>query len=273
MFSALLNNVAAAAQAVQQTSGLPPQVQPLRDHAAAFVSTIMPMLRTLSGQVSGFAQQASGASAMLRPRLEAWKAGDTAAHGAILAALQDLHTRAMTLLETDTADYTTLSRYRDQVLGDQRTVAQTVNELNARLAGLRSAAQSQRNELGDQQKRLAILRFIPFAWAIAELASLISSSKSLEQQISDVENQIAQLNGQAMQVNHAQGMVQGFSNQLQLLESSMQTLLNGISLAQGQTQQILQSVQGGQQGGPVLVEAYLLTLKSQADGLISYLNT
>jgi hypothetical protein len=57
--------------------------------------------------------------------------------------------------------------------------------------------------------------------------------------------------------------VQGFGNQLQLLESSMQNMLNAITITQGQTQQIVQSLRGGQQGGPVLVEAYLAMLKSQ----------
>ena len=273
MFSVLINNIATAAQAVLQTPGLPPQAQPLRDHANAYSTTIMPMLRTLSGQVSTFAQQASGLPAQLRPRLDAWKAGDHAAHGAILTALQGLNQQTAALLGTDQSDFTTLSHYRDQVLSDQRQVAALVNELNARLAGLRSTADSRRNELNDQQKRLIWLRIFPFAWAIAEIASLISSSKSLEQQISDLENQIMQLAGQAAQINHADVVVQGFSNQLQLLENSMQTMLNGIVLTQGQTQQILQSAQGGQQGNPVLVEAYLATLKSQADGLIAYLNT
>jgi chromosome segregation ATPase len=273
MFSALLNNVAAAAQAVQRVSGLPPQVQPLRDHAATFISSIVPILKALSGQVGTFAAQASNSAARLRPQLNAWKTGDNTAHNAILATLQDLDTRSQDLLAADAADYKTLSTFRDQVLGDQRTVAATINALNAKLAGLRSAADSQRNQLQDQNKRLGILRFIPFAWAVAEIASLIGSHKTLEQQISDLENQISQLNGEAMQVNHAQGYVQGFSNQLQILENSMQTLLNAISLIQGQTQQILQSVQGGQQGGPVLLEAYLLTLESQAKGLMTYLNT
>jgi hypothetical protein len=161
------------------------------------------------------------------------------------------------------------------MLADQRTVAGVVNELNARLAGLRSMADSRRSDLNDQQKRLMILRLIPFPlpWAIAEIASLISSSKTLEQQISDVENQVTQLNGQAAQVNHAQVVVQGFGNQLQLLESSMQTMLNAITLTQGQTQQIVESLRGGQQGNPVLVEAYLATLKAQADNLTAYLNS
>lgn len=273
MFSALINNVATAAQAVLQTPALPPQAQPVRDHATAYSSAIMPMLRRLSAQVSVFAQQASGTNQELRPYLDAWKAGDNAAHDAILRALQNLHQSALALLSTDQADFTALSQFRDQVLGDQRQVAQLLAEMNARLAGLRSVADSRRHELDDQEKRLTVLRFIPFAWAIAEIASLISSSKSLEQQISELTNEITQLAGQAAQVNHAEVTVQGFSSQLQLLENSMQTMLNAIILTQGQTQQILQSVQGGQQGGPVLLEAYLATLKSQAEGLIAYLNT
>lgn len=274
MFNALLTNVAAAAQAVRNTPGLPPQVQQLRDHAGDFTATIMPMLQGLSGQVSGFAQLASGTAGQLRPRLDAWKAGDSDAHNAILATLQDLLGKAMALLQTDQGDFTALSRYRDQVLADQRTVASVVNDLNARLAGLRSMVDSRRSDLNDQQKRLMVLRLIPFPlpWAIAEIASLIGSSKTLEQQISDVENQLTQLNGQAAQVNHAQVVVQGFGNQLQLLESSMQTMLNAITLTQGQTQQIVESLRGGQQGGPVLVEAYLATLKAQADNLTAYLN-
>lgn len=275
MFSALLNNVAAAAQAVLNTPGLPPQVQPLREHAGAFATTMLPMLRTLSGQVTGFAQLASNTAGDLRPRLDAWKAGDSGAHDAILAALQDLLARAEALLQTDQADFTALSRYRDQVLADQRTVTDVVNGLNARLAGLRSMMNSRRGELANQERRLAILRAIPILlpWAIAEIASLIGTSKTLEQQLSDLENQIAQLNGQAAQANHAQGVVQGFGNQLQLLENSMQTMLNAITLTQGQTQQIVQSVRAGQQGGPVLVEGYLATLKAQADSLTAYLNT
>jgi chromosome segregation ATPase len=273
MFSALINNTAAAAQAVLNTPGLPPQVQALRQHAGTFTTTLMPMLRALSGQVGGFAQRASKTAGDLRPRLTAWKAGDSGAHDAILATLQDLLGQAEALLRIDQADFTALSRYRDQVFADQRTVAEAVNALNAQLAGLRSRINSRRGELNDQQKRLAILRLIPLAWAIAEIASLIGSSKTLEAQISDLENQIAQINGQAAQASHANGMVQGFGNQLQLLESSMQTLLTAIALTQGQTQQIVQSLRGGQQGSPVLLEAYLATLKAQADGLTAYLNT
>jgi chromosome segregation ATPase len=275
MFDALLENVAAAAQGVLNTPGLPSQVQPLRDHASAFGTTIMPMLRTLSGQVSAFAQLGASTAVQLRPRLDAWKAGDTDAHNAILNTLQDLLGEAMALLQTDQADFTALSRYRDSVQADQRTVASVVNELNARLAGLRSMVDSRRGDLNDQQQRLMVLRLIPIPlpWVIAEIASLIGTSKTLEQQISDLQNQLTQLNGQAAQVNHAQVVVQGFGNQLQLLENSMQTMLNAITLTQGQTQQIVQSLHGGQQGTPVLVEAYLATLKAQADSLRAYLNT
>src|SRR5262245_18246055 len=156
MFNALLNNVAAAAQAVRNTPGLPPQVQQLRDHAGDFTATIMPMLQSLSSQVSDFAQLASGSAAQLRPTLDPWKAGDSNAHDAILGTLQDLLGKAMALLQTDQADFTALSRYRDQVLADQRTVASIVNDLNARLAGLRSMADSRRSDLNDQQKRLMI---------------------------------------------------------------------------------------------------------------------
>ena len=59
--------------------------------------------------------------------------------------------------------------------------------------------------------------------------------------------------------------MQGFGNQLQLLENSLQTMLNAITLTQGQTQQIVETLRGGQQGSPALVEAYLATLKTQAD--------
>jgi hypothetical protein len=275
MFNALLDNVANAARAVLDTPGLPPQVQQLRDHAGAFGATIMPMLRTLSGEVGGFAQLASSTAGQMRPRLDAWKAGDTDAHNVILNTLQDLLGKAMALLQTDQADFTALSRYRDTVLGDQRTVASVVADLNARLAGLRSSVDSRRNDLNDQQKRLMVLRLIPIPlpWVIAEIASLISTSKTLEQQISDLQNQLTQLNGQAAQVNHAQVVVQGFGNQLQLLENSMQTMLNAITLTQGQTQQIVETLRGGQQSGPVLVEAYLATLKAQTDSLTAYLNT
>jgi hypothetical protein len=275
MFNALLDNVANAARAVLDTPGLPPQVQQLRDHAGAFGATIMPMLRTLSGEVGGFSRLASSTAGQMRPRLDAWKAGDTDAHNVILNTLQDLLGKAMALLQTDQADFTALSRYRDTMLGDQRTVASVVADLNARLAGLRSSVDSRRSDLNDQQKRLMVLRLIPIPlpWVIAEIASLISTSKTLEQQISELQNQLTQLNGQAAQVNHAQLVVQGFGNQLQLLENSMQTMLNAITLTQGQTQQILETVRDGQQGGPVLVEAYLATLKTQADSLTAYLNT
>lgn len=274
MFSALLHNVAAAAQAVQNAPGLPPQVAPLRDHAGAFSTTMLPMLATLSERVSGFAVLASGTAVQLRPRVDAWKAGDNAGHDAILSTLQGLLDEALALLEADRAGFTALSRYRDQVLSDQRMVAGVVNELNAHLAGLRSEADHRRGELASQQQRLAVLRAIPFPlpWAIAEIASLISTSKTLEQQVSEMENELTRLNGQAAQANHAQSVVQGFGNQLQLLEGSMQNLLNAIAITQGQTQQIVASVRGGQQDSPILVEAYLATLKSQADSLTTYLN-
>ena len=150
MFNALLDNVANAARAVLNTPGRPPQVQQLRDHAGFFGTNIMPMLRTLSGEVSGFAQLASSTAGQMRPRLEACKAGDTDAHNVILNTLQDLLGKAMALLQTDQADFTALSRYRDTVLGDQRTVTSVVNDLNARLAGLRSTVDS-RSDLADSR--------------------------------------------------------------------------------------------------------------------------
>jgi len=78
------------------------------------------------------------------------------------------------------------------------------------------------------------------------------------------------LNGQATQLMHAKAAAKTFSNQLQLPENSTQTMLNAVVLTQGQTQQILHSLQGGQQGWLVLLPTYLAILESQADGLANY---
>jgi hypothetical protein len=127
-----------------------------------------------------------------------------------------------------------------------------------------------------QQDRLRILRMIPFPlpWVVAEIASLISSSKTLEQQVSDCQRDIASLDGQMHAVGQASSAANGFSGQLGVLESSLQNLLNSVSITQGQLTQMIGSLQSGQQGtSPTVVEAYLMTLNGQAQTLAHYLNS
>ncbi|MFL9861061.1 hypothetical protein PQR72_35875 [Paraburkholderia madseniana] len=275
MFSQLIQNVAAAARAVQEAAYVPPQLQGLREHAAEFSRSLVPALTAVGARIGDVGRDANTQATQLQPLVAAWKAGDAGAHDRIAASLNALLKRVQTASQDDQSAYDTLSRYRDQCLADQRQVAQVVAELQSRMVGLRSQLDNRMQDLESQQRRLSFLRAMPFMlpWIVAEIASLISSSKTLEQQLSELHNQVAHLNGQFAQTAQAQGLTQSFASQLQLLESSMQQVTNGTSILQGQLTQIVGALQSGQQGtSPIVVEAYLQTLKGQADSLLQYLD-
>jgi hypothetical protein len=274
MFTQLINNAAAAAQALLNGPPLPPEAAPLREHAAAFAPVQAPLLQATSAQIAGFAATATAESAQLQPLARAWKEGDAGAHDRIAAALAGLLQRVEGLLQENQGAYTSLSAYRDQVLSDQATVTRVTAEIRSRMEGLRAVVQQRMRDLRAQQDRMRILQAIPFPlpWMIAEIASLISSSRTIEQQLWEEQMSIRRQEEEMYQLMQTEGAVQAFSGQLQLLGGSLQNLINAVSVTRGQMMQVVEALRSGQQGtSPLVVEAYLLTLGSQAENLTRYL--
>jgi chromosome segregation ATPase len=274
MFSQLINNAAAAAQSLLDGPPLPPEAAPLREHAAAFAPVQAPLLRATSAQIAGFARTATAEAAQLQPLTRAWKEGDGTAQDRITAALGDLLQRVEGLLEENQGAYTSLSAYRDQILSDQATVTRVTAEIRSRIDGLNAAVQQRMRDLRAQQERVRILQAIvfPLPWMIMEIASLISSSRTMEQQLWEERRSITEQQHVMYQLMQAESAVQAFSGQLQLLGGSLQNLINALSVTRGQMMQVVEALRSSQQGtSPLVVEAYLLTLGSQADNLTRYL--
>lgn len=274
MFQTLIDNAARAAKAVADTPHLPPEADGLRAHAADFPAAVAPPLGAMAAQIGAFAGTACETAERLKPLIDAWGAGDEHVRDAILAVLSDLTKRLSDAIVADQAAFAVLSRYRDQILADQRQVAQIARDVAVRIDVLRARLDQARDEAETQRKRLTILRAIPFPlpWVVAEIVSLIGSGHTMEQELSSLYRQQADLQGQAAAAAGGATAVQGFAGQLAVLETATQNLVTFASAAQGNMMQMMQALTGGAGSAvPVVVHAYLATLAAEARSIQHYL--
>jgi len=274
MFSQLIDAADSAANSVLNAQ-LPPEAQGLRAHAGQFRSALEPPLRQASDSAVALARAANQGADALTPVVVRWKAGDSSAPAELAQALTSLLNQTNGLLQSNQQAFQAMSSFRDTILADERTVAQLIAGLQARQSVLQTQIQHKQQDLESQRSRLRILQLIPIPlpWVVAEIVNLISNGKSMEQELSDVHNDLSALGGQMAMDSMALSVTRGFSGQLDLLESSLQNLLNAVSVMQGSLQQIVQTVSSGGGGSAVLAEAYLATLKSQANTLSQYLSS
>lgn len=275
MFQTLIDNAALAAKAVADTQHLPPDAEGLRAHAADFPATVAPQLAAMAEAVGAFARTATETTQALKPQIDAWSAGQGQAREAIVSGISHLVERLSGAMASNQAAFATLARYRDQVLVDQRLVAQISRDLAARIAALRDQLDHARNEAETQRKRLDILRMIPFPlpWIVAEIANLIKSGHTLEQELSQLQQQQAELQGQAAATAGGMNAVQGFAGQLDILENATQNLITFTSTAQGNMMQMMQALTGGAGSTvPAVVAAYVATLAAEAGSIQHYLS-
>jgi hypothetical protein len=274
MFSQLINNAAAAAQSLLDGPPLPPEAGPLREHAAGFAPVQAPLLQATSAQIAEFARTTTAESAQLQTLVRAWKEGDGGAHDRITAALGDLLRRVEGLQQENQEAYTSLSDYRDQILSDQATVARVTADIRARTDGLSAEVEQRMQTLRAQQERVRMLQAVvfPLPRMMMEIATLISSSRTMEQGLSDQRQSIFLQQKEIYRLTETEGAVQAFSGQLQLLGGSLQNLINAVSVTRAQMMQVVEALLSSQQGtSPLVVEAYLRTLGSQAENLTRYL--
>jgi hypothetical protein len=273
MFSQLIDAADAAANAVAKAP-LPPQAQALRTHAAQFRSTLEPPLRQAASSALALAGTANSTAATLAPVIARWKGGDTKAQAEVAAALSGLLTQTNTLLASNQTAFQAMSSFRDSIFADQRALQALIAQLQAQHAALQAQINEKQHDLDTQRSRLRVLQLIPFPlpWVAAEIANLITKGKTLEQEMSQVHGQLVTLQGQMAAGNQALGVTSGFAGQLNVLENSLQNLLNMISVMQGSLQQIVLTVSSGGGGSAVVASAYLATLKSQTNDLSQYLS-
>jgi hypothetical protein len=273
MFKLLIAQASAAAQAVLQAPGLPSQAQALRKDAGGFAAQIEPALATATTHITSVAGKAMAAVVALQPDLMAWKGGSSESMVRLAARLKGLLEQFDDLIAQDRLSFQTLVHYRDQIIADQKAIASIISELNARIAALRSELLQRESQLKSQQQRMLFLRMIsPIGWAIAEIANLCQSNRSIEQEVAEDHGKLSVLQGQLSQTGQASSAAQGFSSQLEILENALQNLLNSVLTTQGHLAQIVGSLQSSSQNcSPAVVEAYLATLSAQSDQLISYM--
>ncbi|HEY6342218.1 MAG TPA: hypothetical protein VIY49_12055 [Bryobacteraceae bacterium] len=273
MFDQLIDATDAAANAVAKAP-LPPQAQALRAHAGQFRSTLEPPLRQAASSALALAAAANNAAATLAPVIARWRGGDNQAQAQVAAALSSLLTQTNTLLASNQTAFQAMSSFRDSIFADQRALQALIAQLQAQQAALQAQINEKQHDLDTQRSRLRVLQLIPLPlpWVVAEIASLISTGKTIEQELSQVHGQLVALQGQMATGNQALSVTSGFSGQLNVLENSLQNLLNMISVMQGSLQQIVLTVSSGGGGSAVVASAYLATLKSQTNDLSQYLS-
>jgi chromosome segregation ATPase len=273
MFSQLIDATDAAANAVAKAP-LPPQAQALRTHAGQFRSTLEPPLRQAASSALALAAAANSAAATLAPVIARWRGGDNKAQAEVAASLSSLLTQTNTLLASNQTAFQAMSSFRDSIFADQRALQALIAQLQAQQAALQAQINEKQHDLDTQRSRLRVLQLIPFPlpWVAAEIANLITKGKTIEQELSQVHGQLVALQGQMATGNQALGVTSGFAGQLNVLENSLQNLLNMISVMQGSLQQIVLTVSSGGGGSAVVASAYLATLKSQTNDLSQYLS-
>jgi len=248
--------------------------QTLIDNAAQAAKAVAPQLGAMAAEIGAFAGNAGETAERLKPLIDEWSAGRDDLRPVILATLSDLTRRLADAMAADQAAYAALSRYRDEILSDQREVAQIARDVAARIEGLRARLDDARNEAETQRKRLTILRAIPIPlpWVIGEIANLIRSGQTMEQELSSLQAQQGELQGLAAATAGGAAAVQGFAGHLGILETATQNLVTYASAAQGNMMQMMQALTSGAGSTvPVVVQAYVATLAAEARSIQHYL--
>lgn len=271
MFAQLLESADAAAKNILNNPAVAAFAAELRRDAAAFPGSLEQPLRQASADAVTVANASVAAANECAPLVVAWKGGSTQAAAQILGKLQGLAARLQQNQQENQSAFQSMSAYRDQILKDQRSVAAAANDLRARQKALEQMVVEKQHDLANQQARLRVLQhiLIPLPWMVAEIVNLISSGKTMEQQIADIHHQLSDLEGQLYRANSASSAAGGFAAQLNVLEGSLQNLLNSLSVMQGNLQQMVMTLESA--ASPVLVEAYMATLAAQGKNVIGYL--
>lgn len=271
MFAQLIESADAAARNIMNNPAVASIAGQLRRDAAAFSASLEQPLKHASADAAAVANACIAAAEDCGPLIAAWKGGAADAAAGILSKLRELAAQLNQNQEENRAAFQSMTAYRDQILNDHRSVAAAVNDLQARQKALEQMVSEKHRDLASQRARLRTLQniLIPLPWMVAEIINLISSGKTMEQQIADLNHQLGAMIGQLHEANSAASAAAGFAAQLNVLEGSLQNLLNSLSVMQGSLQQMMMTLQSA--ASPLLVEAYLATLASQARNIVTYL--
>ena len=208
--------------------------------------------------------------------IERWKSGDSSGRAEVVYVLQALLTSMQQVLHDDGETFIGVSKFRDQILADERAVKSLFDELQAKEKSLRNRLAQQRREIAVRARRLAALRNIPFPpiWVAAEIQNLISSGRTMEQQLAELQRDGMHLRAQLQTASSLAAATRAFSGQLNVMEEALQNLLNSLAIMQGGMKQIVDSLESSQDNTTaVVVQAYIATLKAQASNLITYLSS
>ncbi|WP_179076207.1 hypothetical protein [Nostoc sp. C057] len=272
MPSNLINSVATLAQSIVNESGLPLEANDLKQHAQEFSQKLAPQLEKNVQNIGHFCQNYASQERILNTLLDAWKGGNSEAQLQMLPILTILSSTLSDVMKINQAVFYSLSQYRETIAGDSRAMAVLENQLTAKMSSLQMQSTYKQEELENTAKKLAAIAWFPLAWIITEIVNLSTKKKLLEQEIIDLGNDLRDTSRQIADASHALNTVKQFENALQLLVASLQNLINGVSITNGQMQQVVETLEHSQQESiQIVVRAYLETLNRQIQTIHQYL--
>jgi chromosome segregation ATPase len=233
VLSQALEAAADQASAISSTGDLPGAVHTARADAQGFAQDALPAVGKVRDDVNAFAAGAGDAVTGMLAQLRAGQAVEN-----VVRELQGLSSQAEPLRAGAGAALATVTQWRDVLAADSDALVTARTQYQGRLAALTNRRKQLQGQADAIRQRLDIVNALmivtPLAKLADEIASLVTTGKLTEQQLSDTSAQLQNVQAQSSTVNQAVSQVDSLRTSIGTLSDGAQNVANAISVVTSQ---------------------------------------
>ena len=274
MLKSLIDNVSISAECIINAPYSSSDAKDIKTHVRQFSETLIPAFSSINTCAIPSANQVLCMISDSLILVENWKHGDKSAYKNITADLQSAVDQVETINEIYRSVYVVTTEYRELIADDLGLIKNALSQHKSKLTILRLLQDDAQEDYSTQRTRLNLLTSIPFYvnGKNDEINALTTSVKDVENTTIDIIRKISNLNRETSEILNIYGMVNEFTNLLQLLELSLENIITKVSISKDQLIKITESIELGRENIiPIMIDEIFKSLKNQSSSLVNFL--